>query len=376
MRQRRVSLGDPVAFENMGDQMRGMKRTRRAAAAVLGVAALLSMAACGGSSSGSQGGTVGGGGKGAPSVGVSEINLSLPFFVQMKDASDTVGKAYGVSVTWQSADGSLEKQISTIENYISQKKNVIMIDPINADALVPVVNKATKAGIKVITMGNKVAGSANVSTLYPDHDNWVKNARILGHAVGGKGTVLLLIGSVGNYVSDTRQKAFEDTMAKEFPNVKVITKPTNFDSSKAAQVTQTVLTDHTNLAGIASISDGLTLPALKVLQSNNKLGMPVVTNDGDPAVYPYIEKGQVISDVLTGSYRVGGWNTAVAARLAKGSTLGRDVFMPTYFVAGNEPAVKAAGVKSITTTEAKAVAQNYLKEFGPAKSNADMTVGK
>lgn len=354
--------------------MRGIDRTRRAAAAMLGVAALLGMAACGGSG-GSEGGTVGGGGKGAPSVGVSEINLTLPFFVEMKDASDGVGKAYGVSVTWQSADDSLEKQISTIENYIAQKMDVIMIDPIDAKAIVPVVNEATEAGIKVITMGNKVAGTANVSTLYPDHDNWVKNAQILGHAIDGKGTVLLLIGEVGNYVSDTRQKAFEDTMAKEFPNVNVITQPTNFDSSTAAQVTQTVLTDNSDLAGIASISDGLTLPALKVLQSNNKLGLPVVTNDGAPEIYPYIEKGQVISDVLTGSYRVGAWNTAVAARLAKGADLGRDVFMPTYFVAGDNSAVQAAGVEPITTTEAKQVAQDYLKEFGPDKSDADMTVG-
>lgn len=357
--------------------MRGKLRTYRLAAALSVTALLTAMAGCGSSSDEESGAeTVGGGGESAPSIGVAEINLSLPFFVEMKSASDELGKAYDVSVTWQSADGSLEKQISTVENFIAQKMDVILIDPIDAKALVPVVNKATEAGIEVITMGNKVEGTANISTLYPDHDNWVTNARILGEAIGGEGTVLFLIGSVGNYVSDTRQRAFEETMATEYPNVEVITQPTNFDSSTAAEVTQTVLTDNSDLAGVASISDGLTLPALKVLERNDMLGIPFVTNDGDPEVYPYIEDGDVLSNVLTGSHRVGGWNTAVAARLAKGAKFDRDVFMPTYFVINDEAVAESAGVESITTEEAEEVAQDYVEEFGPEKSDGDMTVGQ
>lgn len=356
--------------------MHGRNSLRRAVASTFALAILLPLAACGGSSGDAGSETVGGGGAGAPSVGVAEINLTLPFFVEMKSASDDIGKAYDVGVTWQSADGQLEKQISIIENFISQKKDVIMIDPINADALVPTINKATKAGIKVITMGNKVAGDANVSTLYPDHDNWVTSAQLLGQAIDGEGTVLFLIGSVGNYVSDTRQKAFQETMAKEFPDVKVITQPTNFDSSTAANVTQTVLTDNPDLAGVASISDGLSLPALKVLERNDKLGIPFVTNDGDPKMQPYIESGEVISDILTGSYRVGAWNTAVAARLAKGTDFDRDLFMPTYFVMTDTSAAEAAGVDPITPAEAEKVASNSVEEFGPDKSDADMTVGE
>lgn len=367
-----------------------MHQMLRRAGAILSAAAMLVVAAaCGSSNNPAQGNSASAGGgsasgpaspgpasanPGTLTIGASEINLSLPFFVDMKTASDKIASAYGVDVTWQSADGSLNKQIATIQNFIAQKKDVIMIDPLNAKALVPVVNKATDAGIKVITMGNKVLGTANVSTLYPDHDNWVKNAEILGNALHGKGTVLFLVGSVGNYVSDTRQQAFDATMAKGFPGIKVITQPTNFDSSTAANVTQTVLTNNPDIAGLASISDGMTLPALKVLQQHNKLGIPVVTNDGDPNVYPYIGKGQVLSDVLTGDFRVGAWNTAVAARLAKGSTFPRDVFMPTYFIMTNKELASAAGVKAITPAQATPTNNNYLEEFAPSKSDGDMTV--
>lgn len=348
-------------------------------AAVGAAASLLAATACGSTSAGASGGSgKAAGNASGPSIGVAEINLTLPFFVQMKQASDKIASEYGVNVVWQSADGSLEKETSTVENFIAQHKKVIMIDPLDAKALAPVVNKATAAGIKVITMGNKVPANGNYNTLYPDHDNWVQNAKILGTAVHGKGTVLLLIGSVGNYVSDTRQQAFEQTMKQDFPNIKVITQPTNFDSSTAASVTSTVLTNHPDLAGIASISDGLTLPALKVLQSRNKLGLPVVANDGDPAVYPYIDKGQVLTDVLTGSYRVGAWNTAVAARLAKGQSLPHDLFMPTYLVSSDKTASTLSGdglkLNYVTTSKAKQVATDYGTEFAASKPAGSMSV--
>lgn len=350
-------------------------RKRFAATFVAWIACVATLAAC--SSPGAEGPS-GADDGGTPSIGVAEINLSLPFFVQMEEASQAVAEDYGVEVTWQSVDGSIEKQISTIESFIAQGKDVILIDPVNADALVDVINKATDAGVDVVTMGNKVAGEANHNTLYPDADNWVQQARILGNSIDGEGKVLFLIGTVGNYVSDTRQKAFEETMAEEFPDIEVITQPTDFDSSKAGSVTQTVLTNNPDIAGVASISDGLTLPAIKVVEQK-KLDIPFVSNDGDASVYEYIDSGRVISNVLTGSYRVGGWNTAVAARLATDADFETDLFMPTYTIASKESAEKIADsgvdVETVTTAEATKVAEDYLAEFGADVSDEDMTVG-
>jgi len=352
-------------------------KSRLTATLAVSIAATALIAGCSspGSASPEEGN---GGGGGTPSIGVAEINLSLPFFVQMQEASEAIADDYGVDVNWQSVDGSIEKQISTIESFIAQQKDVILIDPVNADALVDVINRATEAGIDVVTMGNKVGGDENHNTLYPDYDNWVQQARILGNAIGGEGKVLFLIGSVGNYVSDTRQEAFETTMAEEFPDVQVITQPTDFDSSKAGSVTQTVLTNNPDLAGVASISDGLTLPAIKVAEQAG-LDIPFVSNDGDESVYDYIDSGRVLSNVLTGSYRVGAWNTAVAARLALGSEFDVDLFMPTYTIAAEDSAKLIADsgveVETVTTDEAREIAQDYVAEFGADVTDADMTVG-
>lgn len=349
------------------------RKLRWCSGAVAAVVAMPLLASC------EDGGATGeGNGEDGGSIGVSAINLSLPFFVEMQEASEEIAEDYGVDITWQSADGSIEEQINTIENFIAQGRDVILIDPLNADALIDVINRATEAGVDVVTMGNKVEGEANHNTLYPDYDNWVELARTLGTHLGGEGKVLLLIGSVGNFVSDTRQEAFETTLTEEFPDIEIITHATDFDSSQASSVTQTVVTENPDLDAIASISDGLTLSAITVVEQQGLDDIVFVSNDGDEDTYEYIEEGTILANVLTGSYRVGAWNAAVGSRLAQGSDLPIDLFMPTYFIASDDVAgsLTESGLELeyVTPEEAPAVATDYLTEFGSDLSDDAMTV--
>lgn len=351
-------------------------RIRRFGGTLATAAILIPLIASCGDDTGNGGGD-GSEGEGG-SVGVSAINLSLPFFVEMQEASEDIADDYGVDITWQSADGSIEEQINTIENFVAQGQDVILIDPINADALIDVIDRATEADVDVVTMGNKVEAEANHNTLYPDYDNWVELARTLGTHLEGEGQVLLLIGSVGNFVSDTRQDAFETTMAEEFPDIDIITQATDFDSSQASSVTQTVVTENPDLDAIASISDGLTLSAITVAEQQGLDDIVFVSNDGDEDTYEYIEDGTILANVLTGSYRVGAWNAAVGARLAQGSDMPIDLFMPTYFISSDEVAESLAedglDLDYVTPDEALDVATNYLNEFGADLTDDDMTV--
>ena len=304
-------------------------------------------------------------------IGVVAIDLQSSFFVRMKEAGDVAAKDYGVTTSWQSAEGSLEKQVSLIENLISQHASAILVDPLDKNALIPVLKKAQAAGVSVITMGNKVEAGGNYSTLYPDAPDAAETARALARAIGGKGEVALLIGARGNYVSDTREKGFSDTLAKEFPGVKVVgIQPAGWDPSKAADVAQTWLSTYPDLKGIWCMSDTMCLGASSVAESAGKT-LKIAGFDGDAEMAPLFASGSMVIDVLTGAYRVGYWNIAVAARLAKGETLPKDLFMPTYFVMtdGRATELAQAGLKldHITPEKAKTVSTAYSQEFGPSK---------
>lgn len=314
-----------------------------------------------------------------PVLGLAAIDLQNSFFVRMKEAGDVAAKDYAVKTVWQSAEGSLEKQVGIIENFINQKVNAILIDPLDKNALTPVIKKAEAAGIPVITMGNKV-DAGQYSTLYPDYGNMSTVAQALGLEMGGKGQLGLLVGSRGNFVSDTREKAFVDTMKKDYPDIQIIgIEPTGWDSGKATNAAQTWLTTYPDLKAIGCISGSMCLAADAVASSMSH-DLLYGGYDGDPEMQPLIESGKMVMDVLTGAYRVGYWNIAVASRLAKDDKLPKDLYMPTYFVTSEATAKfladKGMKIETIRPAQETEEAKNYAAQFGPSKPYSAMTAGK
>jgi ribose transport system substrate-binding protein len=307
------------------------------------------------------------------------INLTLPFFVQMKQAGTQASKDYGVKTLWQSADGSLSNEINIIDNYVNQHVNAILIDPLDAKAVVPAILKAKRAGIPVVTMGNKVdAQGWNYNTLYPDYQNASMDARVLATALGKKGEIAVLTGSKGNFVSDTREAGFVNTIAKYYPHIKIdAVEPTNFDTSKAQSIMQTWLTSYPNLKGIYFISDPLGLAAMAAAKTANRNDIVYVGNDGDLDMHPYLEHGPFLMDVLTGASRVGYWNVAVAARLVRGHKLRHDLFLPTFFVMSKDTAkmLAARGLKIpyITPSQATQAATAYRSQLGPQRPDSALS---
>ena len=154
-------------------------------------------------------------------IGAAMYDLTNTFYVNMMNAGNEAAEDYGCEVIWQSSEGSLDNEISIIENFIQQKVDCIMIDPIDAEGIKAVVEKAGEAGIPVITMGNKVETDYNVNTLYNDYDDTYAIAKMIAEEIGGSGTVGLVYGNSGNYVSDQRQAGFKDAMA-DYPDITIV----------------------------------------------------------------------------------------------------------------------------------------------------------
>lgn len=74
-----------------------------------------------------------------------------------------------VDLTVMKADKSVKKQISDIQTMIDQKKDIIMISPIDSQSLVPIIEKAFAKGIPVILLDRKIASEKY--TTYIGGDN-------------------------------------------------------------------------------------------------------------------------------------------------------------------------------------------------------------
>ena len=310
-----------------------------------------------------------------PVMGIAMINLDHPFFANMMAQASIASQDYGIRLIWKSAEGSLEKQIAIIENFIQQKVDVIMIDPIDKVAIAPAVIKVHEAGIPVITAGNFVDTPYNVNTLYNDYEDFKTLTTMMGYYLNKRGKVVCLVGGPGNFVSDERQRGFEAGI-KQFPDIEVLSiQPSDWDAVKGMKVMENWLTAFPEIDAFICVSDGVTLGALEPIRASGRAqDIKIFTYDGDIQSQQLIQKGEIVADLLTGSARVGYWNVAVGAMLANGVKVPQKVYLPTHFVMNPDTAelLKERGmdlskVRWVTPEAGMKIFYKAGEELGPGK---------
>jgi fructose transport system substrate-binding protein len=130
---------------------------RVATACAIGAFAI-GIAACGDDSGGeSSGGSSGGGGGGGGDkvvVGLITKTESNPFFVKMKEAAQAAADANNAELVTAAGkqDTDNQSQVTAIENMVTRGAKGILITPSDSKAIVPSIEKARAAGVKVIAL--------------------------------------------------------------------------------------------------------------------------------------------------------------------------------------------------------------------------------
>ena len=80
-------------------------------------------------------------------LGVVISTLNNPFFVTLKDGAEEKAKELGVELVIYDAQDDSAKMTSSMEDLIQKKVGGILVNPTDADAVVPSILKANAAGI-------------------------------------------------------------------------------------------------------------------------------------------------------------------------------------------------------------------------------------
>ena len=150
----------------------------------------------------------------AVQIGFSMDSFLIERWQRDRDIFVSKAQELGAEVNVQNANGEVSKQISQIEYFIEKEMDVIVIVAIDGETLTEVVEKAKKAGIKVIAYDRLIL-NADVD-IYISFDN-EKVGTLMGEylrkALGDEGTIICINGSpVDNnvtFVSGGFEKALE-----------------------------------------------------------------------------------------------------------------------------------------------------------------------
>jgi ribose transport system substrate-binding protein len=283
----------------------------------MAVVALLAIGACGGGSN-------------APTqkkIGLAISTLNNPFFVTLRDGAQKAATAAGVQLTVTDGANDNAKQADQISTFITQKVDVIIVNPTDSDAVVSSVQKANTAKIPVIAVDRNSNGGTLASYIA---SNNVQAGKLGGQqllkAVPANAKVAMLIGIPGASAARDRGKGFLDAVADTSMNTKgakvVAQQVANFKRDEALNVMQNILTANPDLAGVFAQNDEMALGAVQAIKAKGLTGKVFVVGvDGVDDAKAAIKAGDMLATVAQQPDVMGQLAVEAAIKLTKGQTV-------------------------------------------------------
>src|SRR5690606_31830297 len=141
-------------------------------------------------------------------IGISMKTLDAPYFAAQEVSAKKRAEELGCEVLTADGQNDLNKQVSDVEDMVAQGINALIINPRDSKGLVPAVNAATAAGVKVFVVDSTLDPSANFVTLVQSSN--ANNGQLVGQWLAdqtkGKDLKIALIsGDKGNEVGQERR---------------------------------------------------------------------------------------------------------------------------------------------------------------------------
>jgi ribose transport system substrate-binding protein len=202
----------------------------------------------------------------ADGIGASLLTQQHPFYIELADAMKAEATAKDVKLEVAIANQDLNKQLADVEDFIVKGVDVIVLSPVDSKGVKAVIEKAQKAGIKVITVDVPATGVDVTS--YIGTDNYaggVKAGELMAKELGDKGKVAIIdyptVQSVVNRI-DGFKKAIG-----EHKDVEIVAQQTGITRAEALAAAQNMLQANPDIQGIFGFGDDAALAAAVAVKS-------------------------------------------------------------------------------------------------------------
>ena len=183
--------------------------------------------------------------------------IAHPFYDDVRAGLEEKTGELGVEFQWIAPPtGNPAEQVQILEDLINKGVNGIGLAPLEASSVQPVIAKAAEAGIPVVTFDSDAPDSKRVA--YFGTDNYAagySEGEVLAEAIGGKGKVALVTGSLVMENLNQRIKGIEACFEEKYPDIEVVdVVTTDDDFAKGLETCEAMLRAHPDLDGVANMS--------------------------------------------------------------------------------------------------------------------------
>ncbi|MGT2933058.1 substrate-binding domain-containing protein [Streptococcus catagoni] len=264
-------------------------------------------------------------------LGVSISTTNNPYFVAMKDGIDSFAKDKKVSLKLADAQDDAARQADDIQNFISQKVDAILINPVDSKAIVTSIKAANSADIPVILIDRGSEGGDVLTTVASDNVEAGKMAADFAlEKAGKKAKTFELSGVPGASATVDRGNGF-NKVAKEKLTI-LSSQSANFDRAKALNTAQNMIQGHKDVQVIFAQNDEMALGAAQAVKSAGLKDVLIVGIDGQPDAHTAIKNGTITATIAQQPAKMGEISIQAAIDYYQGKKVKKETVSPIYLV--------------------------------------------
>lgn len=257
------------------------------------------------------------------SIGLSVSTQNNPFFVTLVEGAEAAAQELGVKLTVVDAGDDVTKQASDIEDLVSKQVGVLIVNPVDSDAVSSAVSNAVSQGVKVISVDRAVNGVEIDCQIASDNVAGAEMAtQYIVDTLGEGIKVAELQGTVGASAAIDRGQGFHN-VADEKLDV-VSSQPANFDRTEGMSVMENMLQSNGDIQAVFAANDEMALGAVEAISGAGKDIMVVGFDATDDAIEA-IKAGRMAATIAQQPDLIGKTAVEQAVKLINGETIEKSI---------------------------------------------------
>ncbi|QHD07492.1 sugar ABC transporter substrate-binding protein [Pseudomonas sp. R76] len=271
-------------------------------------------------------------------IGVSMSAFDDTFLTYLREDMDKQAKSYpkgdGVQLQFEDARADVVKQLSQVENFISQKVDAIIVNPVDTASTKNIISAATKAGIPLVFVNRrpdqKDLPKDVVAVTSDDVEAGRLQMQYIAEKLGGKGKIVILLGDLANNSTTNRTKGVKEVLAK-YPGITIEQEQTGtWLRDRGMTLVNDWLTQGREFNAVLANNDEMAIGASMALKSAGaKPGSVLIAGvDGTPDGLNAITKGDMAASAFQDVKGQAVGSVEAARKMAKHEPVEQNVIIP------------------------------------------------
>ena len=274
-----------------------------------------------------------------PVIGVAMAHFDDNWLTILRTAMrDHASTLSGVALQFSDAQGDVARQLSQIENFVTQGVAAVIVNAADTSATPGMTKIARAAGVPLVYVNRRPAEETlPPGVVFVGSDDFQAGtlqmeelARLMNH----EGRVAVMVGELASNGAQLRTRAVEEVVAR-YPRMRIVEKQVaNFQRERGLDLMNNWLTSGAAIDAVAANNDEMAIGAIMAIQ---QAGVPpgqmlVGGVDATPDALAELAKGTLAVSVFQDARSQGRGAVDAAVSLSRGGAVESFVWIPFELV--------------------------------------------